>query len=183
MHACSVSHVHLTTLATSDVTQAYEYICKHTPTHGSFLIRHQRGHPGVVLPLLILIRQIIRKECNQNWAQLETSPIRNEPNWKLAMCTCTSLSLRNRLCVSSLLRGHANLLCIVPILTDDPRRESEMKTHFLRRVVVWGAWQVNVCKAQSRGGNASFPGAQSRRSSEVLYSSNINLPPLIINPP
>ena len=28
------------------------------------------------------------------------------------------------LCVSSLRRGHANLLCIVPVLTDDPRRES-----------------------------------------------------------
>ena len=26
--------------------------------------------------------------------------------------------------LSSLRRGHANLLCIVPILTDDPRRES-----------------------------------------------------------
>ena len=35
------------------------------------------------------------------------------------------------LCVSSLRRGHANLLCIVPILTDDPRRESEgsLATH------------------------------------------------------
>ena len=31
------------------------------------------------------------------------------------------------LCVSSLRRGHANLLCIVPILTDDPRRESTMQ--------------------------------------------------------
>ena len=29
------------------------------------------------------------------------------------------------LCVSSLRRGHANPLCIVPILTDDPRRESK----------------------------------------------------------
>ena len=29
------------------------------------------------------------------------------------------------LCVSSLRRGHANLLCIVPILTEDPRRESK----------------------------------------------------------
>ena len=29
------------------------------------------------------------------------------------------------LCVSSLRKGHANLLCIVPILTDDPRRESK----------------------------------------------------------
>ena len=27
-------------------------------------------------------------------------------------------------CVSSLRRGHANLLCIVPILTDGPQRES-----------------------------------------------------------
>ena len=30
------------------------------------------------------------------------------------------------LCVSSLRRGHANLLCIVPILTDDPRKESNV---------------------------------------------------------
>ena len=30
------------------------------------------------------------------------------------------------LCVSSLRRGHANLLCIVPILFDDPRRESNI---------------------------------------------------------
>ena len=28
------------------------------------------------------------------------------------------------LCVSSLRRGHANLLCIIPILKDDSRRES-----------------------------------------------------------
>ena len=28
------------------------------------------------------------------------------------------------LCVSFLRRGHGNLLCVVPILTDDPRRES-----------------------------------------------------------
>ena len=32
------------------------------------------------------------------------------------------------LCVSSLRRGHANLLCIVPILSDDPRRESDLKS-------------------------------------------------------
>ena len=36
---------------------------------------------------------------------------------------CTHVTLLD-LCVSSLRRGHANLLCIVPILTDDPRRES-----------------------------------------------------------
>ena len=33
------------------------------------------------------------------------------------------------LCVSSLRRGHANLLCIVPILTDDPRRESTVHAY------------------------------------------------------
>ena len=38
------------------------------------------------------------------------------------------------LCVSSLRRGHANLLCIVPILTDDPRRESK-KDAIERRIV------------------------------------------------
>ena len=39
--------------------------------------------------------------------------------WTKKLCTLLDL------CVSSLRRGHANLLCIVPILTDDPRRESE----------------------------------------------------------
>ena len=37
---------------------------------------------------------------------------------------CEKLFTLLDLCVSSLRRGHANLLCIVPILTDDPRRES-----------------------------------------------------------
>ena len=35
------------------------------------------------------------------------------------LCLFTLLDL----CVSSLLRGHAHILCIVPIVTDDPRRE------------------------------------------------------------
>ena len=34
------------------------------------------------------------------------------------------LFTRLDVCVSSLRRGHANLLCIVPMLMDDPRRES-----------------------------------------------------------
>ena len=36
---------------------------------------------------------------------------------------CTLLDL----CVSSLRRAHANLHCIVPIVTDDPRRESNIQ--------------------------------------------------------
>ena len=39
------------------------------------------------LPFLSL--QNIRKECNVDWAQLETNPIRNEPNWKWAMYSDT----------------------------------------------------------------------------------------------
>ena len=42
-------------------TKGGPHICG---THGSFLIRHRCGHPGVVLPLVFLIRQSIRKECN-----------------------------------------------------------------------------------------------------------------------
>jgi hypothetical protein len=37
---------------------------------------------------------------------------------------CIKLSALFDLCLSSLRRGHANLLCIVAVLTDDPRRES-----------------------------------------------------------
>jgi len=37
---------------------------------------------------------------------------------------CTLLDV----CVSSLRRGHAHLLCIVPTSTDDPRRESDRDT-------------------------------------------------------
>ena len=35
------------------------------------------------------------------------------------------------LCVSSLRGGHANLLCIVPISTDDPRRESYIIAYYI----------------------------------------------------
>ena len=38
-------------------------------------------------------------------------------------------------CVSSLRRGHASLLCIAPILTDDLRRESEVfSQHIIRNI-------------------------------------------------
>ena len=41
------------------------------------------------------------------------------------------------LCVSSLRRGHANLLCIVPILTDDPRRESNCRGRCMLRSIAY----------------------------------------------
>ena len=37
------------------------------------------------------------------------------------------------LCVSSLPRGHANLLCIVPILTDEPKLE--LPTNFRQYII------------------------------------------------
>ena len=40
------------------------------------------------------------------------------------------------LCVSSLRRGHADLLCIVPSFTDDPRRESDFACVPLLEVLV-----------------------------------------------
>ena len=46
-------------------------------THGSFLIRRQRGHPGFVLPLVIF-----KSANHEEGIPLELSPIRNEPNWK-----------------------------------------------------------------------------------------------------
>ena len=41
------------------------------------------------------------------------------------------------MCVSSLRGGHANLLCIVPILTDDPRRESTSNIKRFK-LAAWG---------------------------------------------
>ena len=42
---------------------------------------------------------------------------------RVFVCSIVIFTLLD-LCVSSLRRGHANLLCIAPILMDDPRRES-----------------------------------------------------------
>jgi hypothetical protein len=52
------------------------------------------------------------------------------------------------LCVSSLRRGHANLLCIVPILTDDPRKESDCYvTHTFFKILTAHAGQ-DGCRNQ-----------------------------------
>ena len=71
------------------------YVCIYIYTHMCVYIYiytyvHMAGFKfgaNVVIQVLcyrsqFLNRQIIWKECNQTWAQLETSPIRNEPNGK-----------------------------------------------------------------------------------------------------
>ena len=54
------------------------------------------------------------------------------------------------LCVSSLRRGHANLLCIVPILTDDPGRESNHKL----QSQYTGAYPLKLKRTQACSGNS-----------------------------
>ena len=54
------------------------------------------------------------------------------------------------LCVSSLRRGHANLLCIVPILTDDPRRESNFSGTPNFEPICFGCWPARTCLPQAR---------------------------------
>ena len=72
------------------------------------------------------------------------------------------------LCVSSLRRGHANLLCIVPILTDDPRRESE--------TALWGSCpgQLQACFARwvhlGKGGNKKCEEVVPAHHTEVIAS-------------
>ena len=63
-------------------------------------------------------------------------------------------SILLELCVSSLRRGHANLLCIVPILTDDSRRRSDRTsapvvyihpTH-AARTALWGREKRSISR-------------------------------------
>merc|ERR1711894_311415 len=54
--------------------------------------------------------------CNSRHHPIGTGSLANK---------CKKLVSLLDLCVSSLRRGHANLLCIVPILTDDLRGESK----------------------------------------------------------
>ena len=64
------------------------------------------------------------------------------------------------LCVSSLRRGHANLLCIVPILTDDPRRESNLLGYIiLRFACLLFATRVGISNASgsTHGSAEPFP--------------------------
>ena len=69
------------------------------------------------------------------------------------------------LCVSSLRRGHANLLCIVPILTDDPRRESKIRrASRLSRTLA----QLLLCCSRPWTGRALAKGTRTRSSNLCL---------------
>ena len=77
-----------------------------------------RGTPGRSLMYAVL-RGPVQRLGGETFADHACGP-QCDMTFKKKLCTLLDL------CVSSLRRGHANLLCIVPILTDDPRRESNM---------------------------------------------------------
>ena len=62
-----------------------------------------------------------------------------------------------RFCVSSLRRGQEHILCIVPILTDAPRRESEQYTPLLHKT---SRNQTNKHQRRGLSGNGSLDKAQ-----------------------
>ena len=87
---------------------------------------------------------------------------------RLAVCRKKMFALLD-LCVSSLCRGHANLLCIVPILTDDPRRESGCKcfTSFLHCI------KFRICRTPHSLGAISGPNNDWSFCNSLLGLSNI----------
>ena len=70
-------------------------------------------------------------ECEENCGEGRPGAFRTRmltlAGWGRSAKTKKKMLTLIDLCVSSLRRGHANLLCIVPLLTGDPRRESSMK--------------------------------------------------------
>ena len=77
------------------------------------------------------------------------------------------------LCVSSLRRGHANLLCIVPILTDDPRRESKRKAQQKSKPLP----KVKTISLPSRGGLQGGPYRLHRRLNTRAWLPRAQRPP------
>ena len=100
--------------------------------------------------------------------------------------TCKKLFTLLDLCVSSLRRGHANLLCIVPILTDDPRRESmdacrrarQLKTCSPPRSVATVPGDLGACPVQGFHGvllGGSGNGLLHRATNLTCYSLAVRL--------
>jgi len=69
--------------------------------------------------------------------------------------------------VSSLRRGHANLLCIVPILTDDPRRESKTTADTILQTTPGGMGRQSE-RCQVEAGNLDQRDALRRYTDDYL---------------
>ena len=83
-------------------------------------------HPSTNRALRRLTSEVRRDPVySTRYGRQRTISVSTRPNTpQAAIKSAKKLFTLLDLCVSSLRRGHANLLCIVPILTDDPRRES-----------------------------------------------------------
>lgn len=76
----------------------------------------------------ILLLLLVEPGCREKRSLSSRFVVKRRTCCLVAQCGhahCKKLGTLLDLCVSSLRRGHANLLCIVPILSDDPRRESK----------------------------------------------------------
>jgi hypothetical protein len=74
------------------------------------------------------------------------------------------------LCVSSLRRGHANLLCIIPILTDDPRSESEKSLAGETHIRSLRCGRFMRCWGSDLASNGTLP-AKNEKADSTLRSS------------
>ena len=81
----------------------------------------RRGHANLLYIVPILSDDPQRESTGQGVKKVLTLHPSIHPD--MQSLTSKKLITLLDLCVSSLRRGHANLLCIVPILSDDPQRE------------------------------------------------------------
>ena len=76
----------------------------------------------LVLLLIVLAVRLARRAC-----AVRLQALARMQKWRAGVELSKKIDTLLDLCVSSLRRGHANLLCIVPVfLTDDLRRESAL---------------------------------------------------------
>ena len=93
-------------------------------------------------------------------------PVRSQSFGRVE-CLAKNLSTLLDLCVSSLCRGHANLLCIVPILTDNPRRKSPLTPGKMRKE---GTIALHLMKDNDDEGFAFFSSWASCRKNCLHFS-------------
>ena len=75
----------------------------------------------LVLLLIVLAVRLARRAC-----AVRLQALARMQKWRAGVELSKKIDTLLDLSVSSLRRGHANLLCVVPILTDDLRRESAL---------------------------------------------------------
>ena len=100
--------------------------------------KHPAGARHASCKLFCVLLDCLRQAFCTPWANTCLSaPLRDQCLAFAETPKSKKISTLLDLCVSSLRRGHANLLCIVPILTDDPRRESNCRGRCMLRSIAY----------------------------------------------